>query len=248
MDETTRAALEALNRAFYAHNAREFDASRISPWRGFARALAELPAREPLRVLDLGCGNGRLLAHLERGPSRALAYHGIDSSEALLARAAQRYPDRTHARFERRELFDASGEPALPDARFDLVALLGVLHHVPSERARRALVQAAVSRVAAGGLLVLTAWRFAHDARYAARIAPWADAIERWPDIDHAQLEPGDVLLRWSTERDALRYCHAAEPEEIDRWLEGTPGRVTRFRADGSGELNEYVAVQSAAS
>jgi SAM-dependent methyltransferase len=245
MDEATRRALEALNRAFYARNAREFDASRASPWRGFARIAAALPVRQPLRVLDLGCGNGRLLTYLQGGSPRALEYLGTDSCAALLASAERRFEGRAEACFRRAELFDEHGAPALPDQAFDLVALLGVLHHVPSERARRALVQAALARLAPGGVLVLTVWRFAHDARYAARRAPWTEATARWPAIDVAQLEPGDALLRWSTHEDAFRYCHAAEHEEIERWLVGTRGTVTRFFADGAGELNEYIVVRA---
>ena len=55
---------------------------------------------------------------------------------------------------------DAPGA-ALPSGPFSLVALMGVLHHVPGRETRAALVAAAADRLAPGGLLALTLWRFA---------------------------------------------------------------------------------------
>jgi len=233
MDETTRKALEAINRRFYAERAADFDSSRTRPWQGWERALAGLPDR-PLRVLDLGCGNGRLLAHLQERKLRLESYLGIDSCGALLEAARARYA-LPQARFVERELFDAQGGPDLPDGAFDVVALMGVLHHVPSEDARTALVREAVDRTACGGRLILTVWRFERDGRLAKRTQPFPEPVDR------EQLEPGDTLLRWNKGGSAVRYCHAIADAEIARWLRDLPARASRFHADGAGELNEYL-------
>ena len=62
MREATARALNALNQALYADRAGEWDAVRERPWRGFERAIGWLAAlrSDPLRVLDVGCGNGGL--------------------------------------------------------------------------------------------------------------------------------------------------------------------------------------------
>jgi len=247
MDEPTRCTLEAINRRFYAEQAHEFDSSRSRPWQGWSRALSGLPRREPLRVLDLGCGNGRLLAHFLNDGWPLSELLGVDSGKALIELARARYAAARFARFEHAELLDDDGVPTLPPGAFDVVALMGVLHHVPSERARRELVHAAFARTAAGGSLVLTVWRFERDSRLSKRTVAWRDAVAREPQLsalDLAQLEPGDTLLQWNKGKHALRYCHAISNAEVERWLVGLPASIERFFADGEGELNEYVVLR----
>jgi SAM-dependent methyltransferase len=248
LDDRTRRALEAINRRFYAERAADFDSSRTRPWPGWGRALEGVRSNARSRVLDLGCGNGRLLAHLLREQRSLESFVGVDSCEPLVERARARYAG-PNARFEHGELFDGHGMPALPVGAFDVVALMGVLHHVPGEAKRRALVHEAFARVGQGGRLVLTVWRFERDSRLAKRTIPWPDAAAKLPEIaalDLAQLEPGDTLLQWNKGARAVRYCHAISDAEIERWLRELPARVSRYYADGEGELNEYVVLERA--
>lgn len=245
MDDRTRSTLEAINRRFYAERAADFDTSRTRPWQGWGRALERVPSDAPTSVLDLGCGNGRLAAHMLQDRTIA-AYVGVDSCAPLIELARARYP-LANVRFELAELFGARGAPALPEGTFDVVALMGVLHHVPSEAARRALVHEAFARVARGGRLVLTVWRFERDSRLSKRALSWQDAAVKLPELgglDLAQLEPGDTLLQWNKGAGAVRYCHATGDAELERCLRELPARVTRFYADGEGELNEYVVLE----
>ena len=84
--KSTRSALAELNRAFYAKFADDFARTRRGWPPGFERILPHL--RPAANVLDVGCGNGRLLAFLiERGWRGR--YLGLDSSAGLLAEAEQ---------------------------------------------------------------------------------------------------------------------------------------------------------------
>jgi len=223
MNEATVKRLNAINHAFYATAAAAFDETRARPWPGWDRLLPYL--RAPLPVLDVGCGNGRFGRFLAERLGGAIRYHGLDSSPALLARAAQALAGMD----VRLDLWDAVEQPP-PEGAYELVALFGVLHHVPGAARRQALVRALAECVAPGGLLAFTTWRFHEQPRFRQRIVPWPDEYE---------VESGDYLLDWRRGARALRYCHYADDAEHAALVRASGLReVETFRADG--DLNAY--------
>jgi SAM-dependent methyltransferase len=246
MKRETVLALNALNQAFYAAIAPEWSDSRRHPWPGFERvwshARARRPSPAPLRVLDVGAGDGRFAAFLDarQAEAESFDYLGIDASERLLDHARSRALG-ARVRFERADFL--RDERALPAGAFDLIALFGVLHHVPAFERRRQLLADLAQRVAAGGLLAVTFWRLDRDARFAKRVRSFAEYNAHATEpIDEADLEPGDTLLAWG-EQTALRYCHFPDAREIEALIQAVGLRVLdRFEADGRGDaLNEYV-------
>ena len=257
MDEATRSALRDLNRRFYEERGEAFSATRGSPWPGWQRVAPHLEqlarTHAPLRVLDVGCGNGRFadfLADHFRDLGRRIEYVGVDASRTLLDIALRRPLERIAPRWHRADFVDDAD--ALPPDRFHAVALFGVLHEVPDRALRRMLLARLVSRVARGGLLVVTRWRFGELPRFARRTLPF----ETWnagaaPRIDPSRVEPGDALLPWqlSAERAGeaplpghVRYAHALDELEFAALVHGLPlTRVEVFREDGrERDLNEY--------
>ncbi len=63
--------------------------------------------------------------------------------------------------------------------------------------------------------------------------------------LDTDELEPGDSLVRWGVDEDALRYCHFVDASERERLLADLPiRRVDTFDADGrEDDLNQYLLV-----
>jgi len=113
MDSNTRDRLNHINRAFYAAVAEDFSATREHPWPGWRRVLEDAKrgcepgaTGEPLRVLDIGCGNGRFASFLAAECERPFRYFGIDSSRALLAIASHRCRDAPHIEFAFGDVLD----------------------------------------------------------------------------------------------------------------------------------------------
>jgi len=235
MDPETRAALNALNRAFYDAEARAFSDTRDHPWPGWARLLPQLRPLPRLRVLDVGCGNARFARFLlEQGIE--CEYTGLDSSPALLELA------RREVRGARLQLHDLvlDSPESLPIGPFELITLFGVTHHIPGEADRQTLLLSLSERLAAQGLLVFTSWQFAREERFARRVLPFDGEA-----IDPAKLEPGDQLLQWGVDG-ARRYCHATSEEERARLVAALPLElVDEYESDGrSGHLNRYDVLQ----
>lgn len=248
LDATTARALNAINRRFYRERAAEFSATREEPWPGWRRLWPRLAAgglpQEPA-LLDVGCGNGRFGRFAaERAPG--LRYVGLDASEELLAFARAQDALGAEPELRRIDLVEDDLAPALAGRRFWLVAIFGVLHHVPGRERRRALLAEVLARVDAGGWLALTSWQLAAFARFRGRVVPWVQrGADVAPGLDLSQLEAGDHLLRWG-DGTGVRYVHFADEEETARLLAELPCEVVEsFAADGrSGDLNRYYAVR----
>lgn len=227
MDESTIRKLNEINRRFYETTAEAFDATRQQPWEGWER-LTDY-CKRGMKVLDVGCGNGRFGAFLAgRLGKNGFSYTGIDSSAALLERAKVTL-EGVDTRFELRDIV----EQGLGEGQYDFVGLFGVLHHVPGEARRVALLRQLSERVAAGGVLVFTEWRFMEVANLRERVAAWDAGM---------QVEGGDYLLDWRRGERALRYCHAVDDAEHTRLTEATGLKlVSEYRADAA---NLYTVLQ----
>jgi 2-polyprenyl-3-methyl-5-hydroxy-6-metoxy-1,4-benzoquinol methylase len=206
----------ALTRDFYLKTQEYFNRSRQHHWQGWDKLLPHLRSRTsqaPLTVLDLGCGNGRFGKWLAR--HRQINYTGLDDNQYLLDVAAKILPD---AKLLRADIL----KPLPISGHFDLVTILGVMHHL-SQPDRLPLIRRAATRLAPKGILFLSFWEFtrAHDSKI----------IKDLGDYDY--------LLDWQMGVTAERYCHFYPDEEIAGLVQGSDLTVSAdFCADTS---NRYL-------
>lgn len=226
MDANTIRRLNAINRAFYRTTADEFDQTRGQPWPGWFKLLPYL--RAPLAALDVGCGNGRLGVFLAQHVDVA-HYHGVDNNPALLERARAALAHLPAVTLDGRDIVENP-----PDTgAYDLVALFGVMHHVPGAQQRLNLMRTLGQRVRPGGLLAFACWRFYEFERFRQRLVAWPDDLH---------VEKHDYLLDWRRGQTALRYCHYVDDAEHAALVAAAGLTVIdTYRADGfSGTVNQY--------
>jgi SAM-dependent methyltransferase len=132
--------------------AEEFSDTRQFPWADFDLFK---PYYKGGKILDLGCGNGRLLKFLKK--VGYTDYTGIDQSEALLKQAKKAFP------YEKFVLADMSD--ALPvRGKFDAIFLIASFHHLPPSVQLRALKQWR-KFLKTGGMIFMTNWNL-HQRKY----------------------------------------------------------------------------------
>lgn len=248
----THRALLRIDREFYLRNADEFDRTRGAPWEGWSPVADWARGRRlgggGLRVLDLGCGNGRFGAFLESRLDSAPEVLGVDSSIALLARArAAARGARRRSRWLALDLVEGTGASALL-GRYDLVVAFGLMHHVPGHRRRARLLHDVGELLDPRGRLAISFWQFADDPRFERRLVDARARLEAMGEPTEG-LEPGDHLLRWgllSAPEGPVRYCHHTSDDEADRLATASGLRVAeRYHADGrTGRLNLYLALE----
>lgn len=247
MSEAVCRRLNHLNRAFYDSHAEAFADSRPRLAPGIRRVLARVAPSA--RVLDVGCGDGKVGRWLQRNTT-GVFYLGLDASEGMLERA-QRYSGQASGvrpqasglstqplNFIQADVAAPDWSGVLPSAAFDWVMGFAVLHHIAGREARARLLQTLAARLAPGGTLALSNWQFTRSARLMARVAPWS-AI----GLTAGEVEPDDYLLTWERAgQRGLRYVHALAQSELRALAEGAGLTVAEiFQSDGgSGALAEY--------
>lgn len=168
-----------------------------------------------LRVLDVGCGPGTLVPSLPR-PS---AYLGVDLNPAYVAAASARYRAPFHF------VTGDAGHLALPDAaRFDLVIVAALLHHLDDDAAL-GLIGTAARHLVPTGRLVALENSFVEGQHRVARRLIEADrgTSVRTPEGYRALLERGFEDVRICVRHDLLRvpYTHAIAECATPRTISG---------------------------
>lgn len=204
----------------YGAVAADFDRTREKPWPEFHHFLGYV--RRGARVLDAGCGNGRLAGFLSE---KKVDYMGVDNNSALLSLASRRFPS---ARFELADFMDPSfGETGA----FDNLFCVAAFHHVPGRAERRRVADTFHRLLREDGLLVLTVWN----------LFQWRYAGALFRAILSFLLHLGlgcawnDVFIRWA-DASLPRYYHAFLPSELRRCFPDDLWEVLEFYGTRKGE------------
>ena len=239
--------LLALNAEFYEVAASHFDATRGKIWPGLNRIsqyLTELGVSSS-RVLDAGCGNGRLLPFVVSELS-ACCYVGVDASTALLHRAQVRAKALGGSTADIQFLQVNLTEPGWTSkleigSRFDVIFCLATLHHIPTQSLRCRTLESLAGFLNQEGILVLSNWQPHHSPRQCQKMVDWSVLALTESDID-----VGDCLISWKQGIEALRYVHILNREEVARLAQQAGLRVLlQFEADGlEKNLNLYSVLQ----
>jgi cyclopropane fatty-acyl-phospholipid synthase-like methyltransferase len=182
--------------------------SREIPHRRLAEALLlqALPARVD-RVLDLGTGDGRLIALLREAHPEARAL-GLDSSEPMLSAARQRFATDPAVDLRLHDL----REPLPQAGPFDAIVSGLAIHHLEDDRKRDLFAEIRSLLAPAGVFANLDLVK-----------APTRELHERFRhEIGRPEDNPADRLADLSDQLDWLRAAGFADVDCHFKWLQLT--------------------------
>jgi tRNA (cmo5U34)-methyltransferase len=180
--------------------------SREIPHRPMAEQmlLEALPPRVE-RFLDLGSGDGRMVALVRSRHPKARAV-GLDASEPMLARAAERFAADPLVELQAHEL----GLPLPVEGPFDAVVSGLAIHHLEDER-KRDLFAETHALLAPGGV-------FANLDLVRSASPQLHERFRR--EIGRTEDDPTDRLADLSAQLEWLREAGFDEAECHFKWLE----------------------------
>jgi 2-polyprenyl-3-methyl-5-hydroxy-6-metoxy-1,4-benzoquinol methylase len=191
-----------------------YDEDGSPNWPVTTKYLKELKSGQT--VLDIGCGNGRLVAGLPAG----VAYIGKDFSETLLAEARRLYPNHEFA-------YGNVVEPEMWSQldRYDAIFCVAVLHHIPSRDQQLSVLSQAKKHLKRGGFMYLTVWNL------------WQEKFLQYHVDDHVEI-PYDN--KWK------RYCVAFDIRTMtDLVLDSGWDIQEMFYADHEGKKSDLMHGQN---
>jgi len=140
----------------YESIAEEFAFTRLEPWKEMEQFAEFIKGGDV--VLDLGCGNGRLLTVLGNKP---ITYIGVDNSEKLIELARKRWSENEKRKFLVGDALDLSFLKNVTlniVEGFDVVFCLAMLHHIPGKELRLKVLKEIKQVLKDKGLLIITNW------------------------------------------------------------------------------------------
>lgn len=192
----------------YDRLADDMDATRRYLWKDLQGMLPRVEA--DLVVLDIGCGNGRLIQAL---PIKVAKYLGLDLSPALIKKAKERFGAKhPEARFE---VGDAD-ELSLSDESVDVVLMIAVLHQIPGDMARRRVLAEAFRVLKPGGEILLSVWNL-----WRPKYLGYLLQFTLGKLFFQHQMDWGDVLIPWKS-KNVERYYHVFTFWGLKRLIQST--------------------------
>lgn len=153
-------------------------------------------------VLDLACGNGRLL---EAFGNKKINYLGVDSSRELIKIAKKDYPDFS---FKVANMVDFKGEK-----KYDYIFCIAALQHIPSHKLRLEVLSNIKNYLARDGKLIISNWNIWESPH---RFKLYKATLKKIIGLN--KLAYNDIVFPWkdSKGRDLSdRYYHAFTKREL---------------------------------
>lgn len=216
-------------RDIYNRIASDFSQTRSFQWAGFNDFIKYVKPGD--KVLDLGCGNGRLASLFS---DAKISYLGIDNSEELIKIAREKYQNDPAVKFE---VGDASNLSTV-DGNFNVVFMIAVLHHIPDRKLRLQILRNIYDIMAPDGRLIVYNWN----------LWIWKYRKKYWPHLFNYlyKIRQGvwslnDAFIPWKLKESwQPRYVHSFARREFSRLLKEAGFSIEEIYYEWQGQKTGF--------
>lgn len=193
-------------RTVYNQIAQEFSETRKHGWQEWKLFEEYIP--QSGKILDIGCGNGRLSEYFPQ-----YEYYGIDLADEFIKIAQKRYPNKQFIQAEMTHL-------PFEDNFFDSVFSIASLHHVNTKELRLQALSEMHRVLKKDHHLCIMVWNLRNNQRYAKELA----AAKK----THSEF---DLLIPWGDKK-IMRYYYAYSADELQQQLTEAGFSVVKTSSD----------------
>jgi tRNA (uracil-5-)-methyltransferase TRM9 len=239
-------SIDSLNQNFYEKVYADFSSSRQYYWQGWHQLTQYLlsPNTLPVRVLDLGCGNGRFAQFL-LSLGLQIEYVGVDFSQNLIDTAHPELKLNPNITLIAGNMFEYLQSEV---ANFDLIVSFGVLHHIYSIPKRNEFFDQIANLSHLNTDIILTTWQFMDSPELAKKVLSTEQMMSITELVDTGIIDclgDQDYILDWNRGVRAFRYGHYYLKSEIASLATAAGLKiVSDFLDDGkNGNGNRYYII-----
>jgi 2-polyprenyl-3-methyl-5-hydroxy-6-metoxy-1,4-benzoquinol methylase len=205
-------------------------------WPILASFLEEVKSGD--KVLDVGCGSGKILQGLEE---KDINYLGVDPSEKLLEKAREEWGEDDKRKFIYGDILKLGEIDGLD---FDFVFCIAVLQHIPSQKLRVQALKQLKNKVKEDGKIVVSNWNM-WSKKFAKKKFRYL-VFKFWllKLFGKNKMDFGDILFDWKNPNGhsvSKRYYHAFTAWELKRICRKAGLKIEEITKD---EFNYYLILR----
>jgi len=144
-----------LNQESYSKIADDFSDTRFFPWQEVEQVIKDY-VKDNNKILDLGCGNGRLLKSLAKFQN--INYTGLDNNTKLLEKIQAFTAPRGVSPRVKLICDDILNLAQFKNNEFDIIFMIASFHHIPSNELRQKVMANLHRILKPNGYLIMTNW------------------------------------------------------------------------------------------
>jgi 2-polyprenyl-3-methyl-5-hydroxy-6-metoxy-1,4-benzoquinol methylase len=234
MDKQTQQYLLGIVKRNYEEIAADFDTTRKKYlWLELIKLTA--PVKDGDRILDVGCGNGRLL---QAFGEKKIKYVGVDGSKELIKAAKSNYELRiTNYEFKNVDVLELN---KIPEKDFDYIFYIAVLHHLPGDELRIKALEQVKNKINNNGKIIITVWNLWSRRKFLRLIFKFG-----WLKLSgRNKMDFGDILFDWKNnkgEQVSRRYYHAFTKNELKKLAVRSGFKIEKLYKD---KYNYYLVLE----
>ena len=199
-------------------------------WPELVDLTKNIPANA--RVLDVGCGSGKLLKVLQE---KEIYYLGIDPCVELLKKAEDQFLD---FKFSKGDILNLG---AINELNFDYIFCIAVLQHIPGKDLQIKALKQLKNKLSKDGKIILSVWNLWNQEKYRKLI--WKFQFLKL--INKNKMDFGDILFDWKNpqgENISKRYYHAFRLFELKRIIKKSGLKIEKIYKD---KYNIYASIKN---